>query len=430
MAALEAVVIGAGNRGRFTYGKFALQHPDRLRIVALAEPHAERRDAMAREHDLPADRVHGDWRKLFEGPRLAPVAIVATSDTEHVEPALAAVASGYHLLLEKPIAPDPADCVRVVEAAERAGRMLQIGHVLRYTPFYGRVHEIVTSGKLGRIVNVDMKEHVAYWHMTHSYVRGKFRNRKLAAPIVLAKTCHDLDLLAWFVDAPSMRVASFGSLSHFRPSDAPAGAPLRCTDGCPAQPGCPHDALPFYLGPDERTARLWPWSDVSLDPSREARRRSLETGPYGVCVYRCDNDVADHQVLAIEFENGVTATFTMSGLGSEERRTIRITGTQGELRGVFQDGVIEVTRHGSLEVERHMTSGSVFGHFGGDEGLLRHFTDVAARGASDEVRASGRVSLESHLLGFAAERARLSGRVVEMPGFRREVGALAGSHSA
>jgi predicted dehydrogenase len=418
MQAVSAIVIGAGNRGRFTYGGYARAHPDRLRVVAIAEPDDERRGAMASEHGLDPSSVHTGWEALLALPRLAELAIVATGDTLHVEPALAALARGYHVLLEKPIAPAAADCARIVEAAEGAGRMLQIGHVLRYTGFYEKVHEIIESGRLGRLVAIDMKEHVAYWHMTHSYVRGKFRHRGIAAPIVLAKTCHDLDLLAWFVGSPARRVASFGSLGHFRSGDAPPGAPARCSDGCPAQERCPHDAVRFYAGPDDTVARMWPWTDVSLDPRREARRAALETGPYGRCAYRCDNDVPDHQVLALEFDNGVTATFTLQGLASEERRTIRLTGTEGELRGVFQEGVIEVSRHGSLARERFEAKGSALGHFGGDEGLLTHFTDVLARGAAGEVRASGRVSLESHLIGFAAEEARVSGRVVEMAEFR------------
>jgi hypothetical protein len=183
----------------------------------------------------------------------------------------------------------------------------------------------------------------------------------------------------------------------------------------------------FYVGPDDRTAQLWPWTDVSLDPARAARRHALETGPYGRCAYRCDNDVPDHQILAAEFEGGVTATFTLQGLASEERRTIRITGTRGELRGVFQEGLIEVSRHGAFERERFAASGSIFGHFGGDDGLLRHFVDVIARGALGEVRTSGRISLESHLLGFAAEEARSAGRVVEMAGFRQRAQGTAGA---
>jgi predicted dehydrogenase len=421
VSALEAIVIGAGQRGRFVYGAWARAHPERLRVVAIAEPDAARREAMAREHGLGRERVHPDWKPLLDGPRLCEVAIVATGDTQHVEPALAALSRGYHVLLEKPIAPDPVDCLRVVEAAERAGRILQIGHVLRYTEFYERVHEIAASGRLGEIGALDMREHVAHWHYAHSYVRGKFRNRALAAPVVLAKACHDLDLLVWIAGREPERVASTGGLRHYRVESAPAGAPARCADGCPVQDDCPHDAVRFYLGPDERLARIWPWSDVSPDPAREARRRALEDGPYGRCVYRCDNDVADQQQLLVGFGGGLTASFALHGFATHERRTLRISGSRGELRGVLQTGEIEVTRHGALQREEIRCAGSELGHYGGDGGLLSHFCDVLARGAAEEVRASGRSALASHLLGFAAERARLSGEAVALAGFRAEV---------
>ena len=212
--------------------------------------------------------------------------------------------------------------------------------------------------------------------MTHSFVRGKFRNREIATPIILAKSCHDLDLMVWFMGRPAIRVSSFGGVTHFRAAAAPEGAPERCTDGCTVQQDCPHDAERFYLGPDDEVARIWPWSDVSLDSTREARRRALETGRYGYCVYRCDNDVADHQVVAVEFEGGATASFTMQGLGSDEERSIRISGTRGELRGVLHSGVIEVSRHGVFGNERHEVGGSALGHYGGDGGLLDHFTEV------------------------------------------------------
>jgi predicted dehydrogenase len=423
---VDAVLVGAGNRGRYTYGAWALAHPDRLRIVALAEPDRERRGAFAAQHGLGPGQCFDDWKPLLDAPRRAAVAIVATSDTLHVEPVLAALARGYHVLLEKPMALDAADCVRIVDAAERAGALLQVGHVLRYTPFYAKVHEVVASGVLGDLVTIDMKEHVAFWHMTHSYVRGKFRNRRIAAPIVLAKTCHDLDLLAWFVGRPARSVASFGGLRHYRAELAPAGAPARCSDGCPVQASCPHDAVRFYVDPDERLARLWPWTDVSHDPSREARRRAVESGVYGRCVYRCDNDVPDHQVLALLFEGGTSASFAMHGHGSRETRTIRITGSRGELRGVLQDGILEVTRHGSFDVERIRIESSPFGHSGGDDGLLAHFTDAVAGGAGSDLLASGRASLESHFIGFAAELARETGRLVEV----EEVRAAARNRAA
>jgi predicted dehydrogenase len=424
MEPLTAVLSGAGNRGRYVYAGWARAHPDRLRVVALAEPNDAARAAVAAEHGIPVGRVFRDWRECLAGPRLAAVAVIATSDTLHVDPALAAFARGYDVLLEKPIAPTPAECVRVVEAAEASGRLLQIGHVLRYTPFYEKVHELVSGGALGELLHVELKEHVAHWHMTHSYVRGKFRNRAVAAPILLAKSCHDLDLMAWLVDRPVRRVASFGALAHFRPERAPAGAPARCTDGCPVQSTCPHDAVAFYAGPDERIARLWPWVDVSPDPSRAARLRALETGRYGRCVFRCDNDVLDHQVVALEFEGGITGSFTVQGLAAREERTIRLSGTRGELRGLLAAGVIEVEHPGVVGTERIELPGSVLGHFGGDDGLLTHFTGLLRSGGR-AVRASGRAALESHLVGFAAEQARETGAVVDMDAFRAAARAAA-----
>lgn len=430
-APLEAVLIGAGLRGRLVYGGWARAHPGRLRLVGVAEPDAARRETVAAEHAIPRGAVASDWRDLLVRPRLAPLAIVATGDALHVEPALAALAAGHHVLLEKPIAPAAADCVRVVEAAERAGRVLQIAHVLRYTPFYAKVHEIVAGGRLGRLVHLDLREHVAYWHMAHSYVRGKFRNRRIAAPFLLAKSCHDLDLLVWFAGRPVARVASFGGLSVYAAANAPRGAPERCSDGCPVQEQCPHDAVRFYAGPAPEIAGLWPWSDVSPDPSREARQRALRTGPYGRCVYRCDNDVVDHQLVQVEFEDGVTGSFSVHGHGAHESRTLRLTGDRGELRGWLERGRIEVERHGRLAAERYEVGGSPLGHFGGDEGLLDRVTrHVAAREADPEApdvpggdgaAVSGRIALESHLLGFAAERARERGGVVEMAAFREAV---------
>jgi predicted dehydrogenase len=426
---VDVALIGAGNRGRHVFGAYALRHPERLRVVALAEPHAERRAAVAAEHRLAPEHVFADWRALFAAlfPRSAaapPVhaAIIATGDTEHVAPALAALDAGLHVLLEKPIALDPADCVRVVTHAERAERILQIGHVLRYTAFYARVQAIAASGALGRIQLIDLREHVGYWHMAHSYVRGKFRNQSLAAPFLLAKSCHDLDLLAWLAASPALAVSSFGGLGVYRPELAPPGAPERCSPACPAQASCPWDAERFYLAPDAERALSWPYSDLSADPSRAARERALATSHYGRCVFRCDNDVLDHQVVSLECASGLVATLGVHGTGSRERRTVRLSGSAGELRGVLQDGLIEVTRHGAREREEIRIEASPFGHSGGDQGLLDHFCDVVSRGAQGEVRASGRVALESHLLGFAAEQARRERKVVDMNAYRAALG--------
>ncbi len=421
---IDAIVIGAGLRGRDTYGAYALANPEQLRVVAVAEPNQERRELFARLHGLPVERCAEDWQDLLKEPRLAQVAVIATPDHLHVGPALAAIDRGYDVLLEKPIAPQAADCLHVVEAADAAGRLLQIGHCLRYAAFYARVQEILASGRLGRLITLSMAEHVAFWHMTHSFVRGKWGNTGNAAPMILAKCCHDLDLMAWFVGQPCLRLASFGSLRHFQPEDAPPGAPERCSDGCPVEATCVHSAPRFYV----KDFPGWPWSDVSLATDLHSRRRALETGPYGRCVYRAGNDVVDHQVLALEFDGGMTATFTMHGFAAVGTRTIRVSGALGELRGSFEKGEIEIHMHGEVSPEVIDVPFTHIGHGGGDEGLQRHFVDVVRRGAADEVLASGRVALESHLMGFAAEQSRIGRRLVDMAEFRADVKAALGSN--
>lgn len=421
--AVRAILIGAGLRGRDTYSRWAAQHPDRLRIVGLAEPSPQRRAEVAARHALPAPALHASWESLLAAAPSADAAIVATGDALHVAPALAALGSGLHVLLEKPIALEARDCVRVVEAAERAGRALQVCHPMRFIAFYEKLAALVREGAIGRLVHLDLREHIAAWHMVHSYVRGKFRSTREAAPILLAKSCHDLDLLVWLVGERPARVASSGALSHYCAAGAPAAVPERCSDGCPVQADCPHDAVRFYAGPEERLARHWPWSDVSLDPAREARLEALRNGRYGRCIYRCDNDVLDHQSVAVEFPSGVTASFGLHGFANEERRTVRISGTGGEIRGVLHEGVIELSRVGSFRVERHQTEGSPLDHFGGDDGLLQHFTAALASGELGQLRSSGRSALAGHLLGFAAERARTTASVVDCAAFWSEVGA-------
>jgi predicted dehydrogenase len=386
-----------------------------MRIVAVAEPDADRRARFAREHGLPPERVFAGWEALLARPLLAPAAIVATSDDLHTAPALAGLRRGYDLLLEKPMALDPDECREIVETAEREGRLLQIGHVLRYAAFYATVYRIaVEEARLGELQTLSLAEHVAHWHFTHSYVRGKWRSTRSAAPLILAKSCHDLDLMTWIAGRDCVRVASFGELAHYRPENAPRAAPPRCTDGCPAEAECPHHAPRFYA----RAHDFWPWNDVDPRPDAEARLAALRTGPYGVCVYGAENDVADRQTALFEFEGGVQGTLVVDGFSSRPERAIRVQGTRAELRGVFERGEIEVLHYGRLEPERIRVPVELVGHGGGDEGLLDHFTDLVARGAHHEVLASGRASLESHLMGFAAERARLERRLVSLSELR------------
>ncbi len=465
---VEAVLIGAGNRGAEAYGGWALRHPDQLKIVAVAEPLPTRRARVAAQHNIPAERQFTTWEDLLVRPQMAQAAIITTQDQLHTQPTLAALAAGYDVLLEKPMAHRLADCVALVRAAERHGRLLQICHVMRYTDFWQRLRAIVQSGQLGQIITVSHRENVSSWHMAHSYVRGNWRRAADSSPMILAKCCHDFDVLYWILERRALRLSSVGTLTHFRPQNAPSGAPERCTDGCPAAETCPFYAPALYIdlipiktalsrarNPVYRLAGQmalhtpallkalavaipplrqlteyggWPLSVITDRPTeRGSLWRALREGPYGRCVYRCDNDVVDHQIVAMEFEDGISVSLTMHGHSFEEGRTIRLDGSQATLLGKFSwnEAFIEVRDHRRQRVERLNLPNEIElgGHGGGDDGLMRAFV-AAVRAGQQEPLTSARASLESHLMAFAAEQARMEGTVIDMQAFRREAERL------
>lgn len=414
MAPVTLAVIGAGERGA-TLSRFALAHPDRLKVVAVAEPRAEYRERLAAAHDVALRGCFDDWRALLEGPRRADAVLVATQDALHRAPAEAALARGYHLLLEKPMAPSDVDCAAIADAARRAGVVFAVCHVLRYTPYTRTIKRLIAEGAVGRVASVERLEPVGHWHQAHSYVRGNWRREDLSSSMLLAKSCHDLDWIRHVVGRPCRRLSSFGSLLHFRREDEPEGAADRCLD-CSVEAGCPWSARRIYLERSLRGERGWPMAVLTPDPEPGQIERALREGPYGRCVYRCDNDVVDHQVVAMEFEGGATASFTMTGFTRIRRRETRIFGTRGELRGdgrrieVF-DFLTETTKSLDTEVPAPC---AMDGHGGGDYGLMEAFTTAVALADPSMVLSGPDESLETHRMVFAAEEARRRGRVVSL----------------
>jgi predicted dehydrogenase len=416
---IELVVVGAGNRGYHAYGSYAKAHPGEVQVVAVAEPDEDRRERFSEAHGIPLDRQFRSWDELAARPRLARAAVNTTMDRTHHASTLALLEAGYDVLLEKPMATSPAECVELVHAAEQRGRILQICHVLRYAPFFRTIYDVVTSGRLGDIVSFEWNENLVYWHFAHSFVRGRWGSSKTSAPMILTKCCHDLDLLVWMLGRPA-RVASFGSLTHFRPERAGPEIPERCTDGCPIEADCAYFAPRIYI---ERDPGHWARDPVSLDHSPAALRRGLETGPYGRCVYRSDNDVVDHQVVVLEYANGLSASLTMQGNSPVEGRTVRIDGMRATLFGNEARQQLEVHDHLTGRVETlHPDMAAASGHGGGDSGVLHDFLQALQSGER-HVLTSAADSLVSHLLAFAAEEARVNHRVVEMSAFMEQVGA-------
>ena len=456
---VSIAVVGAGSRGREAYGRYCVEHPDEGQVVAVAEPDDDRRGAFAEQHALGAQQSYVDWRDLLHGRRIADAVIIATPDAMHVEPALAALDLGYHVLLEKPIGPREDDVRRLAAAAAQAPvGSITVAHVLRYTPFFRLLKRLVLQGAIGRLMAIQHSENIGYWHFAHSFVRGNWRSEAVASPMILAKACHDLDLLRWFAGAPCTTVASVGRLSHFRPENVPPGAPARCTDGCPVADHCAFYAPRFYLELLEGVTG-WPISTITNDPRPEGVMAALREGPYGRCVYRCHNDVPDHQAVLLEFANGVSATLNVSAFTADNTRTVKLMGTEGELRGRLDSGDVELRRFSYSptgggdgaegdwqrdsggraalrggEVKRTRVAAvarladeeapiGYGGHGGGDEALMAVF--LASVRSTPPGRplaslSSLAASVESHIMAFAAERSRRERRMVELPVPERE----------
>jgi predicted dehydrogenase len=400
-------VVGAGLRGQ-RYANLAVES-GRGRVVAVAEPDPARRAAFAERHHLPPEAVFEDWTGLAAAGPVADAAVIATQDRLHADPAVALAGLGYHLLLEKPMAPAEAEARRIAEAVEAAGVIGAVCHVLRYTPYTKALKGLLDSGLLGQLVNVQHLEPVGWWHQAHAFVRGNWRRTAESGPMLLTKSCHDLDWLGYLLGGAPERVSSFGGLSHFHQGNRPAGATDRCVD-CAVEPECPYSAPRLYLRSID--AGEWPLNAVTPARDPESVLLALRDGPYGKCVYDCDNDVVDHQVVAMQYASGMTATFTMTAFTPMQRRQTRIFGSHGSVEG---DGrLLQVTDFRTGRAETIDTGEAPGGHDGGDAGLVEAFLAAVGSGDRSLLGSDMAASLASHRVVWAAERARLTGSVVAL----------------
>ncbi|MFD2795282.1 Gfo/Idh/MocA family protein [Promicromonospora vindobonensis] len=447
---VRLAVLGAGGRGAEAYGGWVRAHPGRARIVAVAEPDRARLDALA---GTTAAR-YPDWRALVADlGRLRPDAVVvALPDAHHVAAAAAVADAGLPMLLEKPAAPTLDGLTELAGVVRRTDARIAVGHVLRFTPFWRAVRAVAASGTLGDLATIEVRENIGFWHFAHSFVRGNWRSAAASSPMVLAKTCHDLDLIRWLAGAAPRTVSSEGSLLHFRHENAPDGAPDRCTDGCPAAADCPFYAPRYYVDA-LRDVTGHPVTMLGDDLSPAGRLAALRRGPYGRCVYRSDNDVADHQQTLLRFGSGLTATLTASAFTAENTRHLAITGTRGQLHGHMESGEIRVDlfspsgrlpdalpdvelvasgTDGPLGHATHTLVARPVGdagpdaggrpgagpagssrHAGGDDGLMDAFCRAVVDGTVGSGELSFATALDSHLMAFAAEESRAGAGVVD-----------------
>ena len=408
---ITVALMGAGQRGQ-VYVRYAERYPDVMKVVAVSDVNAHRREKVAAKHGIPADKRFGDFHEMLAAGRLADAMIISLPDDLHYEPAMAAMSQGYDLLLEKPMAQREQECLDMLKRQRETGAIVGVCHVLRYAPYFQALKSAIADGLVGDVVSVQHMEPIEYAHMAHSYVRGNWHSSKETTPIILAKSCHDLDIVKWLVGRRCERVSAEGSLGLFRAENAPAGAPARCTDGCPHEATCPWSAIDIY---GRRRAHMYVF-DLPEGYTRDDVMEKLRTTPYGRCVFRCDNDQCDHYVATMLFDGGVTATLSMEAFTPWGGRRTRIMGTKGFIEGDgkrfnlwdFRSGKRRAWAKNVAEIAEYKGSG----HGGGDLALVRDFMLAVDKRDESLLSSSLAASVESHVMGFACEKSRLGSEKV------------------
>ena len=411
---MKVAIAGLGGRGRDVYAKSALLHPDKMEIVAVADIDPKKVALAAEEYHVPKEACFLSAEEMLQKEKLADAMIIATQDRQHVDQAIMALEKGYHLLLEKPISPDLNECRKLAEAARHSGCKIVVCHVLRYTPIYQKVKELLDSGVIGEVVSVMAAENVGWYHQAHSFVRGNWANSDETSPMILQKCCHDMDLYLWLAGKTCESLTSYGDTYLFKEEKAPKGCAGRCLEGCKAKEDCPFDAEKIYLSNPRSGVRWvqkgWPCSVLTPDPTEQSVREALKKGPYGRCVFHCDNDVVDHQTVNLEFGSNIYATFTMTAFTELCRRTIKVTGTLGDIEGDMDANTLFLHRFGQPEqvIDLGDVSNEFAGHGGGDMGLMEGVCELIASGGTEGLTGID-VSVESHVMAMAAEASRLAG---------------------
>jgi len=415
MAKITLALVGAGERGQFSYAPYAKIHGYDIEFVAVADTNEGRRASFQRDYGVKPEMTFASGDEFFAQPKLADAVLICTQDNQHFDYACEAIKKGYIILLEKPISPSVRECLELERLADEYGATIVVCHVMRYTKFYRKIKEILDSKAIGDVVSITHAENVAYWHYAHSYVRGNWHVTADSSPMILAKCCHDMDILSWLLDSSCKMVSSFGDLKYFKEENAPEGSPLRCTDGCKHSSTCPYFAPGIYLTDDTS----WPTNCLGSDLSYEARKKALMEGPYGKCVFHNDNDVVDHQVANLLFDNGVTVAFTMCAFTNDCDRTVKFMGTKGEIRASMEKNVIEVTEFATGTKNEYKVIPGNTGHSGGDEGIMEELVAII-KGERENTNLI-KQSVHSHVMAFAIEESRLTGRTIRIADYEQQI---------
>ena len=403
-------VIGAGARGGKVYARLMHRSSERYKITHLCDVDENVLNSAGAEFDVPAENGYLDEQEFFAKKR-ADILVIATPDDCHVRHALRAMELGYDILCEKPLTDKKEECEALLAAQKKYGNKILVCHVLRYAPAYLKLKEIIDGGKIGKLVSMDWIEPVGYWHQAHSFVRGNWRNTRDSAPMIIAKCCHDLDMIQHYVGARCKTVSSVGDIAFFKPECAPAGAAERCSE-CGLKNTCPYSAYEIYVeGWKKKNCppHYWPYNVLTGEPVTEEKLLdAVENGPYGRCVFHCDNNVVDHQTVQMLFENGVTVTLQMNAFNLGGGRRVSVFGTYGEAYMTDKEIVLNVYGQPTEVIDVTVTGhGLDYAHGGGDARMIDALYGMVSGVSSLETALDA--SIESHLIGIKAEQSRIEG---------------------
>ncbi len=419
-------IIGCGSRGAFAYGEVMNGWKDKYEIVALCDIDEGQASRAAAKFGVSKEKTFVCEEEFFK-EKHADLLIIATQDRDHVRQAIRALELGYHILLEKPISPVKEELYALLDAQKKYKKEVLVCHVLRYAPAYVKIKELIDSGVIGKLVRMEATEMVRYAHQSHSFVRGNWRKEEETSPMIMAKCCHDLDMIQYYIGSTCETVYSNGDLRFFKAENQPSGAADRCQD-CKYKMTCPYSAeLQYVQSWKQSEGQRYGWPYNVVDPvnvpyTEETLRAAYEKGPYGRCVFKCDNDVVDNQMVAMTFANGVCATLTMTAFTGKGGRIYTFHGTHGEIRFDDGDNTLRLFEYNGLEIPK-TTEWDVkalvnekiskgFGHGGGDLVMLMDLYDVLEGKGKPETTLEK--SIESHLIALAAEESRKSGQVVKV----------------
>ena len=408
---IKVSCIGLGHRG-FAYLNEMVSQDHRFEVISVCDKNKVRADMAKETYHLNDDDVFYDEKDFFK-ERRGDLCIVATQDQDHVGHAIKALELGYDVLCEKPISNKESEVLRLLEAERKYHRHVFVCHVLRHAPAFKKVKDLLDDGVIGDIISIDAIENVYFEHYCHSYVRGNWRNSNETSPMILAKCCHDLDLLTWYSQSECESISSIGDLRFFIYKNKPEGSSNRCKD-CKLKDKCQFNAYKSYV--DKHFWARWMVTD-ERPLTDEAIRKALDIGPYGRCVFDCDNNVVDHQMAIMHFKNGINANLRMIGGSAYGGRIMKFYGTHGEIDLDESIGVIKVMPFGeeTQEIEISSLVDAISGHGGGDHGLISNLYDVLTCGKNNKYTTSLEVSIESHLMAFAAEKSRLdNGKLIKI----------------